>query len=85
MGRGAIMKWVVFGISNGCDDDIIGFYALKSDCVTPENFIDEIIEEYGAHLELADVAQGWLVEFPNYSRIYDHATPNGQEAWVIFP
>jgi len=79
------MKWVVFGISNGCDDDIIGFYALKSDCVTPENFIDEIIEEYGAYLELADVAQGWLVEFPNYSRIYDHATPNGQEAWVIFP
>lgn len=79
------MKWVVFGISNGCDDDIIGFYALKSDCVTPENFIDEIIEEYGEYLQVEDVKTGWLVEYPNFSRIYDKATPKGQEAWCIWP
>ena len=78
-------RWVVLGVTDGNNEDVIGFCAKKIDCATPDSFIADIIQEYGEYLQVEDVKTGWLVEYPNFNRICDKATPKGQEAWCIWP
>ena len=76
------IKWVVLGITNS--NGVIGFCSKKTDCATPEAFINAILQEYGERLHVVDVQAVWLVEYPNFNRVYNHATSKGQEAWCIW-